>query len=80
MDDFEELKIEVVDKKKIVRPLFRDHGHELNVTNSYLMSQGDRSKAVAADYVVATGELFLCAKRALEENRVVTIFGKGKIG
>jgi predicted dehydrogenase len=76
MDDFKDLTVEVVDKKYKVSPLFRDHGHELNITSSYGMvhsSSDSMESGCTLDYVWETAELFLRTRQALEENRAITL-------
>ena len=71
MDDFRSLTIEKVDRKTVISPWFRDHGHELSITKSY-----ERSKVnvgLPLDYIYETGELFLRTKDALEESREIVI-------
>ncbi len=84
MDDFKDLTIEVVDKKRKVSPLFRDHGHELNIKNSYEMVRpvsGNSQEGCSLDYVWETAELFIKTREALELNEIVTVqaFDKGRL-
>lgn len=72
MDDFKKLVIENIDKKTVYSPLFRDHGHEINITNSYEVAAG-KSPQVDMKYVWETGELFLKTREALEQNSKMTI-------
>jgi predicted dehydrogenase len=76
MDDFKTLTVEVVDKKRRVAPVFRDHGHELCIKRSYEMARprrDDASAACSVDYVWETGNLFLQTKEALERNTPLLI-------
>ena len=75
MDDFKNLLVEVVDKKYVTSPLFRDHGHEKNIRNSYEMvrARGEIRQGCAVSYVWETAQLFLKTREALEENRVITL-------
>jgi predicted dehydrogenase len=79
MDDFKDLTVEIVEKKYHLRPWFRDHGHELNITRSYEMVQ-PRGGAVwngcSIDYVWETGNLFLKTREALETNQKTVIHGR----
>jgi predicted dehydrogenase len=75
MDDFKDLVVEVVDKKYVTSPLFRDHGHEGNIRNSYEMvrSHGESKPGCAISYVWETAQLFLKTREALEEEKVITL-------
>ncbi|HYW79555.1 MAG TPA: Gfo/Idh/MocA family oxidoreductase, partial [Thermoguttaceae bacterium] len=76
MDDFKSLTVEVAHRKYKISPMFRDHGHELNVTNSYEMirPRGDNEVAECPiDYVWDTGMLFLKTRQALEEDRRIVV-------
>ena len=75
MDDFKDLVVEVVDKKYVTSPLFRDHGHERNIRNSYEMARaaGELGAGCAISYVWETAQLFLKTKEALEEDKVITL-------
>jgi predicted dehydrogenase len=77
MDDFKDLVIEVIDKKYVTSPLFRDHGHEQNIRNSYEMVRARRHDEVkpgcSVDYVWETAQLFLKTREALEEDKTITL-------
>lgn len=74
LDDFKDLRIEAGHDKRVVRPTFRDHGHEQQILRSYAMAKpGKPGEPVS--YVWETGLLFLETKRALEENRIRVIRG-----
>lgn len=68
MDDYEKLRIDVVDKKKIYRNIFRDHGHELNVKHSYELVS-DNAEGESIKYIYETADLFLKTKEALESQK-----------
>lgn len=83
MDDFRDLTIEVVDKKHRVSPMFRDHGHELNIKQSYEMvrqKEGQPSPGCSIKYVWETANLFLKTREALEENKKITIPAFDELG
>ena len=69
MDDFQALTIEVSDRKHRYRSIFRDHGHEVNICNSYNMAKSGETPGCSAQYVWETGQFFLRTKEALELNR-----------
>jgi predicted dehydrogenase len=75
MDDFKDLTVEVVDRKRRIRGCFRDHGHEPTIRRSYEMvrARGERNPGCSVDYVWETGDLFLSTKKALEEDTMVTL-------
>lgn len=78
MDDFRDLTVEVVEKKRRVAPFFRDHGHELNILRSYAMvrpQEGVLSEGRSIDEVWETGHLFLQTREALEADRKIVIHG-----
>lgn len=68
MDDYETLRIDVLDKKKIFRNIFRDHGHELNVRHSYELISAN-SDGESIKYIYETADLFLKTKEALESQK-----------
>ncbi len=76
MDDFKDLTVEVVEKKHKVFSLFRDHGHEQNITNSYGMVRpkaGHIHPSCSVEYVWETGNLFLKTREALEQNKQIVL-------
>jgi len=76
MDDFKDLTIEVVEKKRRLSPLFRDHGHEVSIERSYAMSGAAVPGSFAGcsvDEVWETGNLFLSTRRALEDNERIVL-------
>ena len=77
MDDFKTLKIEIIEKKHKFSPLFRDHGHENCIKESYnMMTQKQKNNIETGRsirYIWETGSLFLRTKQALEENKKITI-------
>jgi predicted dehydrogenase len=75
MEDFKNLTIEVVDKKKNMRLPFRDHGHEGAIRRSYEMVRPGKeaNPGCSASYIWETGQLFLKTKEALENNKTITL-------
>jgi predicted dehydrogenase len=79
MDDFQTLVIEVVERKRIIRLPYRDHGHEEAIMKSYSASQpGGEAQRCSLPYVWETGQLFLKTREALETNRPVTVQSFGQ--
>ncbi|WP_295608384.1 Gfo/Idh/MocA family oxidoreductase [uncultured Lamprocystis sp.] len=80
MDDFRDLTVEIIEKKRRISPFFRDHGHELNILRSYAMvrpQEADASKGYSIGDVWETGNLFLKTRDALETDRKIVIHGYG---
>jgi hypothetical protein len=76
MDDFKDLVVENLDRKRRTSQFFRDHGHQEAIRASYALVRprdGKLNEGVARDYVWQTGDLFLRTKDALEQNRVLVI-------
>jgi hypothetical protein len=72
MDDFKNLRIEVVDKKRTITQMFRDHGHEKAIRSSYeMVTPGGRGSSV--DYVWETGYLFLKTREALRQKETIVL-------
>jgi predicted dehydrogenase len=74
--DFQSLTVEVVERKTTKRLRYRDHGHGTTVARSFAMvrsADGTLDPGQPVQYVWETGLLYLETKRALEENRPVTI-------
>lgn len=70
--DFQRLDVEVVDRKRVHKLPFRDHGHAATVLRSYAMVRGG-DPGLSMQHVWETGLLYLETRRALEENQPVTI-------
>ncbi len=75
MSDYRVLTVDVAEKKHRHVNLFRDHGHEKNITGAYRESANNTaydSKRQCA-YVWNTAMLFLKTREALETNREILI-------
>jgi hypothetical protein len=72
MDDYETLRIDVMDKRKFFRNVFRDHGHEHNVKHSYELISGN-SDGDSIKYIYETADLFLKTKEALESQKEIIV-------
>lgn len=75
LDDYKELRLDILDKKTIYKNFYRDHGHEINIKRSYEMLNGIYD-SLPVEYIWETGELFLKTKEALENNKEI-IIGEG---
>ncbi len=76
MDDFKDLTVEIVDRKRRTSLLFRDHGHQEAIRSSYALVRprdGYLNPGAAREYVWQTGDLFLRTREALDQNRIMTI-------
>jgi len=79
MQDFERLEIEVADWVKTYKNLFRDHGHESNITAAYnsVKENLPYDKQARMRYVWNTGMLFLKTKEALENDEKTIVYADG---
>jgi len=75
MKDYKTLTIEQVQRKMVFRSVFRDHGHARNITAAFRNVHDSLTydKAAELQHMRNTAWLFLNTKRALEENRILTI-------
>jgi predicted dehydrogenase len=75
LDDFHRLVIEEGTRKRVVAPLFRDHGHDANMRESYAMvrPKGNESPGADVSYVWETGMVMLKTKEALDKGQVMTV-------
>jgi len=75
MDDFHTLRVEVGEKVRNYRNIFRDHGHENNIVSAYRNVKGalpyDRERRIAQ--IWNSGMLFLKTKEALDSDTRVVI-------
>lgn len=72
MSDFKSLTVEIVDKKIVCSPFYRDHGHSGAIEFSYEASKRERD-GCSISYIWETGELFLKTKEALENRAQITV-------
>ncbi|MRX27151.1 Gfo/Idh/MocA family protein [Kangiella sp. HZ709] len=68
--DFENLSLDIVDKKQYRKLFHRDHGHSANITHSYNAHKNDTS-GESLEYIRGTGLLVLKIKEALDTNSIV---------
>lgn len=75
LDDFERLRADVLDRKYVVRNVYRHHGHRENICGAYESVFQDRPYDFATQYahIVNTAWLFLKTKEALEQNTPLII-------
>lgn len=72
MSDYETLRIDIADKKKFFKNLFRDHGHERNIKRSYELSSNN-SQGESIKYIYESADLFLKTKEALESQKEIIV-------
>jgi len=75
MQDYHTLTIDLVQRQKTYRNLFRDHGHCRNITAAYrgVHERTPYDSACQLRHMCNSAWLFLSTKRALEENRALNI-------
>ncbi len=75
LDDFADLTVEVISRKRRYRNRHRDHGHRDNILAAYQASilGGPYDRQARFDHMKNTAHLFLQTKRALEINQRVTV-------
>ena len=72
MDDYEKMRVDVVDKKIVYKNFFRDHGHQHNIMRSYEMISKDKD-GESLKYIYESADLFLKTKEALEEKKEIVV-------
>lgn len=74
LKDFESSTIEIGAARRSVRTLFREHGHEANISNSYLSrSRNNGSRGEGLSYVRGSGLLAIAAREALSSGESVVL-------
>ena len=71
MSDYENLRIDVVDKKRISKNIFRDHGHRNNILKSFELLNNENGESLS--YVFNTAKFFLETKKSLDLNEIINI-------
>jgi predicted dehydrogenase len=83
LEDFQRVTVECVERKHKLRSLFRDHGHERRIRDSYALVRplDRRAAGCSTRYVWETAELFLKTREALDAGREVTVeaFDEGRL-
>jgi hypothetical protein len=65
LSDFKETRCDIGPQRKIYRSLFRDHGHEVNILNSY-NSRSSAGRGEGVEHILASGAIAIAAREALE--------------
>lgn len=73
LSDFKKLSIDVVQKRYRFSSLYRDHGHQANIVNSYQSVKDENSSEENIHYVRATAFFFLAIKDAIDTGRTVVL-------
>ena len=73
LSDFESLTVDVVEKKRKVRLLHRDHGHRANILHSFGGLAPDGPPGEAARYIETTARFFLAIRRAIDTGRTIEL-------
>lgn len=75
MSDFERLTVNVVEKKRTFRNLYRDHGHSGNIERAYRTAilGEDFGENLSRQYVLDTAWFFLKTKEALERDQPLVV-------
>jgi predicted dehydrogenase len=75
LDDFQKLRIDIIEKVIIKKLRKRDHGHEKNIVDSYKKSIGKLNYNIEDEIfrIINTAYLFLKTKEALDTDRKLTI-------
>lgn len=75
MDDFCRMTVEVVDRKRHYRSLYRDHGHRDNILGAFDNAIGQQTydRATRLAYTTNTALLFLRTRESLERNTALTV-------
>ena len=73
--DFQSLSIDILDKKIVKRKLFRDHGHNENILNSFNNKDGEDQ-----ENIITSAKFFLSIRKAIDENKDYEITSKDAFG
>jgi predicted dehydrogenase len=80
MKDFWTLTIDENEKKRGKKSIFKEHGHETAIMQSYLMSSaGGGAAGMDFGYIRQTAQLFIATRTALESNEEVVLGSDGVI-
>ena len=71
--DFQSLNVNVLDKKKKVQLLHRDHGHEANIVHSLTGAEEDGVLGEDIRYVAATAKFILAIRKAIDSGETVDV-------
>lgn len=69
IDSFDKLTIDAKDLKKDWRNRFRDHGHKINILNSYTSSINENGVGESNNYIINTAKLYLAVDEAVRSGK-----------
>ena len=72
LKDFQNLNLDIIEKKISKNLIFRDHGHSANIINSYNCVLKN-NEGVSIDYMVASSLFILKLKEAVDTGETVII-------
>jgi len=70
--DFQNLDLDIIEKKKSKRLFFRDHGHNANIMNSYKAAFSD-GEGVSLRYLIASTLFILKIKEAVDTGNTINL-------
>lgn len=73
LQDFQSIKLDIIDKRITHKLMFRDHGHQQNIMNSYNASTFNINPGVSLQYLIATSLLALKIKESVDNRSDVTL-------
>lgn len=79
LTNFNFLKINLFDKKKIIRLYHRDHGHKSHIIYSLIATIDDKINGESQQYISATAQLFLSTSEAVNSGKVIKLSYDEKI-
>lgn len=71
--NFEFLSLNSQIGRKIYKPFYRDHGHRMNILNSFYGSLDSANKGESLEYLRSTARLFLSIREAIEANKKIIL-------
>ena len=73
LNNFDYLSVDVGQGKQVFKPFFRDHGHRLNILNSYSAATSKDGRGESLDYIRSTARFFLAIREAMESGKKLTL-------
>jgi predicted dehydrogenase len=72
LSDFQFLSVDIIEKKKNIRLLHRDHGHKANIVHSFVCA-GNKMPGEDILYVVGTAKFFLAIREAIDSGEKIVL-------
>jgi predicted dehydrogenase len=73
LSDFQNLRLDIVDKKKNYKLFYRDHGHETNILYSIDNMDLGESHDESIEYIEMTAKFFLAIREAIDTENIVIV-------